>query len=122
MTHWGEYFPIWWNSSDFAIVLALLLVGNSAATECRRLMNHLALLREVEILVPRGTGTWLLACTGALALTAGTAGLAVPFIAAAAVISSDILSSAEKARLKKRLKACARLTLQFPALAPLFAA
>lgn len=112
------YYGIWWNSGDFALILACLLAGNTAARKCNALMRHLAALREFEVVEPRsracerGSDAGGLGFIGAVALTVITGGATAPVTmplalaswsaGAASTVASGELASAVELRRDKR--------------------
>ncbi|KAH7156491.1 hypothetical protein EDB81DRAFT_392764 [Dactylonectria macrodidyma] len=124
-----EYFNIWWNDADFAIVLACL-VDENAVSLCRILMRRRDELREVEVTKPRQTScrrtTFMTfaAASGLMAVTGGLAApVAVPLFAAAGAsqFAQDVLKNGEEGRRDRRIASSDELQAQFPQLRQLFA-
>ncbi|KAH8734616.1 hypothetical protein BGZ61DRAFT_127063 [Ilyonectria robusta] len=124
-----EYFNIWWNDADFAIILACL-VDESAVSICRVLMRRRDELRETEVTKPRqasgrtATFMTMAAAGGLMVMTGGLAApVAGPLFAAAGAshLAQDVLTTKEALRRSQRMASSDQLQVRFPRLRQLFA-
>ncbi len=92
-----NYLNIWWNSADFALILACLLVDEAPASICYDIWKRLAALRKFELTRPsakwcgrsyRGGG---FAFGGSILITFATGGLAAPLMAPISAASFGLM-------------------------------
>ncbi|KAL7916433.1 hypothetical protein GGI35DRAFT_473712 [Trichoderma velutinum] len=114
-----KYTKMHWDDVDFAIVLALLVLGPIAGTRCVQIYRALCKLRAEQVEGPRRGAPNI----DPFLIAAATGGLAAPFVLplmAGGFAAAAMMKSRNGGMLEHRRKAYRGLMIQFPELKVLF--
>ncbi|KAL6836004.1 hypothetical protein J3E69DRAFT_320110 [Trichoderma sp. SZMC 28015] len=113
-----KYTKMHWDDVDFAIILALLVLGPTAGTKCVQLYRALCKLREEQVEGPRRGAPNI----DPFLIAAATGGLAAPFVLPlmAGGLAAAVMKGRNGGMPEQRRKAYRGLMIQFPEVKVLF--